>query len=150
MCNTLLVVLIRTELYAVQLQFPSTEPDFVYKSFRLSFWQFILFVYRSLKNVRTNKCNLYIYIYIYIYIPELELMWLFITDVTILFLIVNNEADSGALGLTKCRIADGRNLLFSMYCVCLQFEFDLHRERKTEHCVWRTALRSVSVSVCMW
>jgi len=58
-------------------------------------------------------------------------MWLLITDVTILFLIVNNEADSGAPGLTNRTKADGRNLLFSLYFVCLQFEFDLHRERKT-------------------
>jgi len=35
-CKILLVVLIGTELYAVQLQVPSIEPDFVYKSFRLS------------------------------------------------------------------------------------------------------------------
>ena len=47
------------------------------------------------KNVRTNKCNWCI--------PELELMWLLITALIMLFLIANNEADSGALGLTECK-----------------------------------------------
>jgi hypothetical protein len=68
-------------------------------------------VQKSTKVRTTKKCNFCI--------PELELMWLLITDVIIIFLIVNNEKDSGALGLNECGKADGRNL------VCILFAYNL-------------------------
>ena len=70
-------------------------------------------------------------------------MAFFITGSTFPFLIVNNEADTGGSGQTKCRKAQSRSLLFGLYFVYLQFAFELQRERNTEYHLWRKIVPSV-------